>query len=286
MTVKNLLKQGAEKIAPRWPGTPVLDASVLLQNILGIEREKLLSSYDMKIGTGIEDLFNSAVEKRVSGYPVAYITGKKEFFGLDFEVAEGILVPRADTEILVETIIEAVLKNHFEKKISILDLCTGSGCIAIALKKNIPAADIDASDLSEKSEKIFRKNCFNLNEKEIRFIKSDLFENIGGKYDIIVSNPPYLTDEHVDEMISINWPEPESALRGGRDGLDFIRKITEEAVNFLNKDGLLAYEADPSQMDSIKTIMEKNEFSGINIIEDLTGRKRIITGSFLSDEQD
>jgi release factor-specific protein-(glutamine-N5) methyltransferase len=286
MTVRDLLKQGSEKIAPRWPGTPVLDASVLLRNILGIEREKLLSSYDMKIESQVEDLFNSAVEKRVNGFPIAYITGKKEFFGLDFVVADGILIPRADTEILVETIIEAVSKNFPEQKISILDLCTGSGCIAIALKKNFPTADIDASDLSDISEKIFKKNCFNLNEKEIRFIKSDLFENIGRKYDIIVSNPPYLTDEHVDEMISINWPEPESALRGGRDGLDFIRKITEEAVHFLKKGGLLAYEADPSQMDSIKTIMEKNRFSGIKIIEDLAGRKRIITGNFLSDEQD
>ena len=279
MTVRDLIRKGSEKIAGRWPDTPILDSSVILCSILGTEREKLLASYDMEISTADADLFFKAVEKRRSGYPVAYITGKKEFFGFDFHVEEGILIPRADTEILVETVIMEAEASNIPSPM-ILDLCTGSGCIAIALKKSMPYAEIDASDISEISEKLFKKNCFSLNEKEINFIKSNLFENISKKYDIIVSNPPYLTDSHVDEMISGNWPEPESALKGGNDGLDFIRKITEEAGGFLRKNGLLAYEADPSQMDETGRIMKISGFKDISTVNDLAGRKRVITGRF------
>ena len=281
MDVRTLIRQGSEKIAPRWPDTPILDASVILCSILGIERAKLLASYNMEIDREIENSFFEAVEKRTSGYPVAYITGKKEFFGIDFKVSEGILIPRSDTEILVETVIEEAEKAANRPSL-ILDLCTGSGCIAIALKKNLPDSEIDASDISEISEKIFRKNCFLLKEKHINFIKSNLFENIEKKYDIIVSNPPYLTDRHVDEMVSLNWPEPESALRGGNDGLDFIKRITEESGRFLKKGGLLAYEADPSQMDYIRQIMKDCSFENIATVNDLAGRKRVITGRYYS----
>ena len=279
MNVRNLIRKGSERIAPRWPDTPVLDASVILCSILGTERAKLLASYDREIDRDKEKTFFEAVEKRAAGYPVAYITGNKEFFGLDFSVSEGILIPRSDTEILVETVIKEAenLKNN---PLLILDLCTGSGCIAIALKKSIPAAEVEASDISEISEKIFKKNCLSLKEKQINFIKSNLFENIKKKYDIIVSNPPYLTDRHVDEMVSLDWPEPESALRGGKDGLDFIRRITEEAGRFLKKGGLLAYEADPSQMDDIKQIMKVSGFEHIAEVNDLAGRKRVITGRY------
>ncbi len=276
MNVRNLIKLGSEKISPRWPDTPILDASVILCSILDIRREKLLASYDMEIDKKAEKEFFEAVEKRASGYPVAYITGKKEFYGLDFHVSEGILIPRSDTEILVETVIKSV-ESSGRKNLRILDLCTGSGCIAITLQKNIPDAVIDASDISEISEKIFRKNCFSLNEKKIKFIRSNLFEKINEKYDIIVSNPPYLTDSHVGEMISGNWPEPVTALSGGDDGLDFIRKITEQAVLHLEKGGLLAYEADPSQMKAIADIFGNNRFSDISIIRDLAGRERVIT---------
>ena len=280
MTVRNLIRIGSEKIAPRWPDTPILDASVILCSLLGIRREKLLASYDIEIDTQTEADFKKAVEKRINGYPVAYITGRKEFFGLDFHVEEGILIPRSDTEILVETVIKAAEEAGTEK-LSILDLCTGSGCIALALKKNIPFADIDASDISEISEYIFKKNCYVLNEKHIKFIKSNLFDNIVKKYDIIVSNPPYLTDIHVDGMLSGNWPEPESALRGGIDGLDFIRKITEKAGDYLKTGGILAYEADPSQMDIIKAIMTERGFQNITVIRDLAGRERVIKGNLI-----
>ena len=284
MTVRDLIRTGSEKIESRWKDTPVLDASVILCHILKISREKLLISYDMEIDNKTEDIFLKAVEKRISGNPVAYITGKKEFFGYDFYVKEGILVPRSDTEILVEEVLKAAEKSA-DKKIRILDLCTGSGCIAITLSKSLPGAVVDASDISDISEEIFRKNCFSLNEKKINFIKSNLFENITEKYDIIVSNPPYLTDSHVDKMIERDWPEPESALRGGSDGLDFIRIITKEAGNYLKSGGVLAYEADPSQMNKIEQIMKDNSFSEITVTEDLSRRKRVIKGSWTRNDK-
>ncbi len=286
MTVRKLLSEGAGAIKTRWPDTPQLDASVILQNILDIPREKLLSSYETEVDEENTSKFREAVEKRISGYPVAYITGKKEFFAIDFFVEEGILVPRSDTEILVGTVIDMAVSSG-RGNISILDLCTGSGCIAISLKQNLPGACIEASDISEISERIFKKNCFNLLEKEIKFIKSNLFKNIKREYDIIVSNPPYLTDEHVDSMVSLNWPEPESALRGGGDeGLDFIREIISESKNHLSDGGIIALEADPSQMVRITDLLKINSFTGTVIKRDLAGRERVIAGIFRKYEND
>ena len=282
MKIKEALTQASYKISTRWADTPLLDAQVMLQKTAGMTKEMLLASYNCDIQENILADFNRMVEKRVSGYPVAYITGEKEFFGLAFSVDENTLIPRRDTEILVEAVLEEskkIIKEADLLPIKILDLCTGSGCIAITLKSELgEKASVEASDISGKVEKTFYKNCENILGEKLSFYKSDLFNSITNRYNIIVSNPPYLKNIHVDEMISSNWPEPEIALRGGDDGLNFIRKIIEAAGEYLEKEGLLCMEADPFQMDIIQELLIKNNFGYITIKKDMAQRKRVIAG--------
>ncbi len=279
MTVKEILAQTSEKISHRWPSTPFLDASLLLQESSGMTREKLLASYNLEIAEDVLEKFNLMAEKRLAGYPVAYITGKKEFFSNTYIVDRSVLIPRPDTEILTEKVLEAAAEmiKKSTAPVKILDLCTGSGCIAITLKKELGSgAEIEASDISENAEKTFKKNCQAILGYQIPFHRCSLFEGIKGKYNFIVSNPPYLEDAHVEEMISKNWPEPESALRGGPDGLDLIREITQKAYRFIENRGALFLEADPAQMAEVKMMLSKNRFSNIVISRDLSGKERVI----------
>ncbi|MDX9801126.1 MAG: peptide chain release factor N(5)-glutamine methyltransferase [Spirochaetia bacterium] len=281
MTVKEIITQTAEKISQRWPFTPFLDASILLQEASGMSREKLLASYNTEIDENILEIFTEMEEKRVSGYPVAYITGRKEFFSNTYHVDRSVLIPRPDTEILVEKVLEAAEKmiHTYGDPLKILDLCTGSGCIAITLKKELGSrVEVEASDISEEAEKTFNINCKEILGYCIPFYRCSLFDGIKGKYNIIASNPPYLEDTHVDKMIANNWPEPESALRGGADGLDLIRKIAPAACSYMENDGKLFLEADPGQIAEVKRLFSLNRFSSIEISKDLSGKERVISG--------
>ena len=283
MKIKEALTQASYNISKKWQETPLLDAQVILQKLTGTTKEKLIASYNCELNENILNDFNLMVGKRVSGYPVAYITGEKEFFGRSFSVNENTLIPRRDTETIVETVLEEakkIIKTDL-LPIKILDLCTGSGCIAITLKCELgEKVNIEASDISAEAEKIFYKNCENILGKKLNFYKSYLFNSITNRYHIIVSNPPYLTNMHVDEMVSNNWPEPEISLRGGNDGLDFIREITEAAEKYLEEGGLLCMEADPSQMNIIKELLKNNNFEYISIKKDMSQRERVISGYY------
>ena len=210
MKIKEALMQASYEISKKWADTPLLDAQVMLQKAASMTKEKLIASYNCAINEAILENFNMMVEKRVSGFPVAYITGEKEFFGRSFFVNENTLIPRRDTEILVEAALESsekIIKEKGLMPVKILDLCTGSGCIAITLKSELgEKADVEASDISAEAERVFYKNCENILGKKLYFYKSDLFNSIINSYHIIVSNPPYLKNSEVNEMISNNWP--------------------------------------------------------------------------------
>jgi release factor glutamine methyltransferase len=278
MKIKEVLLYASKIIVTRWKDTPLLDAQVIMQNLMGIPKESLITLYNENFPNNLVTKFNAMVEKRVEGFPVAYLTNKKEFYGRIFYVDNSVLIPRADTEILVETAIksaEKIIKEH----IKILDLCTGSGCIAITLKCELgDKATVEAADISGNAKNVFLKNCKNLFAGNIVFYKSNLFEAIHDKYDIIVSNPPYLCDFYVNEMIKNNWPEPEIALRGGDDGLKLIKKIIEESQKYIEHGGCLCMEADPGQMKNIEKHLTSNNFNNVYIEKDLAGKERVITG--------
>ncbi len=277
MTVREAIEQGAAQIAARWDETPRLDASVILAHSMGITREKLLAAYPDPVPEDALQTYTEGIGRRVSGWPVAYITGHQEFYALDFKVNTDVLVPRHDTEILAEEALRLLSESKGSTP-RVLDLCTGSGCIAVSLKYNCPEAEVEASDISPAALEVFRENCRNILGRELRNYNTDLLEGITGPYDIIVSNPPYLTEETTDSMKNGGWPEPRLALEGGCDGLDFIRSIIRSSKTRLKEGGYLLFEADPSQMKCIKEEYENNLFSDIIVKKDLAGRDRVILG--------
>lgn len=276
MTIRKALKEGSDRLIGASIETARLDASLLLCHSLTMTKEKLYASLPDNIRDNQYKEFCDLIDRRIEGYPVAYLVGTKEFFGLPFHVQKGVLCPRPDTELLVETVL-SLTDNIFEP-IKVLDLCTGSGCIAISLKHENPALQVWASDISEQAEKVFSQNNCTLTEGSINFTKSSLFEKIKGTFDIIVTNPPYLTTEETDERMKEGWKEPALALDGGEDGLDLIRIIIRDAPHFLNRNGYLLIEAHPDQMEKMKFFMKNHGFEDVVILKDLPGLDRVICG--------
>lgn len=225
-----------------------------------------------------ENKILSLVKKRSEGYPLQYLLGQWEFYGYPFKVNENVLIPRADTELIIENVLEICRKNNLTSP-KIADLCSGSGCIAITLKKQIPSAEVYAMEISEKAVEIIHSNAV-LNNVEINILNDDVLnpktENLP-IFDIIVSNPPYLTQQEMDTLQKEVTFEPSLALFGGNDGLDFYRKITSIWKNFLRKDGWLIYESGDGQHEDIKNILGKNNFYNITLSRDLNNIIRNVT---------
>ena len=218
--------------------------------------------------------------KHIQAYtPLQYIIGKEKFFGLDFIVNDDVFIPRPETEILVNTVLDTVnehLTPNTEPRI--LDLCTGSGCIAISLTKNVHNCKIFASDVSEKALEIAKENArLNGVGDRITFVSSDLFKDIKGKFDIIVSNPPYIAEHEFETLQKEVLKEPRLALSGGTDGLDFYRRIFNEAPRYLEKCGYCITEIGYGQRQVIKDIIEKTaSFELIEVKEDQYNIDRVI----------
>ena len=242
-------------------------------------REKLFAMYPERIPAEILEHFNSLVEKRLTGLPVSYIRNSKEFFGRDFYVDSSVLVPRPDTETLVETAMEITdrLAGRSSRTLQVLDLCTGSGCIAVTLKAERPGLNITASDISAEALKTAAINA-ERHGTAITFNESGLFDKIREKFDIIVTNPPYVTAGETAEMKASGWPEPGLALDGGEDGLDLIRRIIKSSLDYLNNNSYLLIEAGAQQSDEIKQLMRLSGFEDIFSIKDLAGRDRVTGG--------
>jgi len=258
--------------------SPWLDATLLLGEVLGYSREKILASYPDILTEEHYESYRKLIDLRKKGYPVAYLTGIKEFFGRDFFVEEGILCPRPDTEILIEAALEQILQHHYTR---VHDLCTGSGCIALTLALEHKYLKVSASDISEISEKVFIRNKENLNAGNIPFKRTSLLKGLTGPLDLIVSNPPYLTTEETETRMEQNWKEPSLALDGGADGLDLVREIVSEAPSLLSAGGMLMMEADPRQMDEMESIMASAGFTDIDRVRDLASHERVIYGRIL-----
>ncbi len=277
MRIRELLNYGAEKLS-EISETPRLDSSILLSECLDYDRAKILANYEEIVSDETITHYKSMVNKRSEGYPVAYILGEKEFYGYNFYIEDGVLIPRPDTEILVETALDIIKKYSLK---TVLDLCTGTGCIAITIKKENPNTEVTAGDISPVSQKVFTINNRNLANNSVIFVKTDLFSSFKNKkFDIIVTNPPYLTTDETDERVEDGWKEPTLALDGGRDGLDLIKKIIKQAPEYLNTNGWLIIEAGDSQMDEMKILMIERGYKDLYISKDLAGLDRIIVGRY------
>lgn len=249
------------------------EARAFLAHILGRPNEWIMIHINDEITKQDTVILEQYVERRIGGEPFQYIIGNCGFMGLDFIVNKNVLVPRADTEVWVERVIELAKET---KASSILDLCTGSGCIAITLKKMLKDVLVYASDVSKEALKVASENAVR-NDVEVKFICSNLFERFpADKFDIIVSNPPYIPREEIKKLARDVQNEPLLALDGGEDGLDFYRKIVKESKSFINENGYLVFEFGYDQVNQVKDILEGNGFYICEIIKDYSGNTRAI----------
>ena len=279
MNIKQLMEIGIKELIEYNIESPVQKTRMLLANLLNKEKEYITINIKEDLEKSIENIFAKQIQKLKQGYPIQYITNKQEFMKLDFFVNENVLIPQPDTEILVEEIIN-ILKNQISnEKINILDLCTGSGAIGISIVKYIENAQVTMTDISRKALEVAEKNA--KNNKVIdrcNFIKSNMFEDIiNKKYDVIISNPPYIQSSNIKQLDKEVQAEPIIALDGGKDGLDFYKIIAKKAYNFLNDNGILALEIGYDQKENvIKLLKEQEKYVDIYSKKDLSGNDRIV----------
>ena len=250
------------------------ETELLFTYTLGCLRTDLYLNKKKYLNRQEADFISSALNRRIKGEPIQYILGSTEFMGLEIKVNKDVLIPRPETEILAETAIEFAKK---EKPGRVLDLGTGSGCISIALFKHPADTEIDAGDISDKALTVAKENA-ELNNARINFIKSDLFDGLSFRdYGMIVSNPPYIAQGEIKKLQPELQFEPETALNGGKDGLDFYRRIILNAPGYLREKGLLILEIGFGQKEGLEVIFRKSKsFEIIKTIKDYNNIERVI----------
>lgn len=278
MKLKDLLNYSKTYLSKNNIDDAIIISKELIEYVFNIKKEKMIVFYEEELQEGKIKEYNNLLHKLVEGIPIQYIVNKQEFMGLTFYVDENVLIPQPDTEILVEEI----LNIYKEKACKILDLCTGSGAIAISLAKYLSNAKIVATDISMKAIQIAKLNAENnFIKNKITFIESDMFNNIKqADFDIIVSNPPYIKTSVIKNLNKQVRREPFIALDGGNDGLKFYKVIIENASRFLKEKGRLFLEIGYDQRDEVMELLKKNNnYDNIYSKKDLGGNDRIIVSN-------
>lgn len=281
-TLRTWLLEGVERLRGAGIESARIDAEVLLCHCLAASRTDLYSRFEQTLSANAIELFQSLLERRATQEPIAYITGVKEFWSLDFAVDRRVLIPRPETELLVEWTIARAQTINSGRPLKILDLGTGSGAIAVALAAELPHAQIWAVDISSAALAIAERNAQRHGSAQrIRFLAGDLFEPLVGQavqFDMIVSNPPYISrQEFVHLSAEIRAHEPLTALDGGEDGLAYYRRMVAGAPQFLATGGALLCEIGASQGDAVtKLFVSAGGFEAPAIYQDLAGKDRVV----------
>lgn len=251
------------------------DSGLIFEYIAGIDRVKLTLEGDRELEPGIEEKLKAALDKRLTHMPVQYITGYQNFMGLEFMVSKDVLIPRMDTETLVEEVLRLGLSN-----VRVLDICTGSGCILLSILKYVYGSSGVGVDISDGALGVAEANSEALGI-DATFIKSDMFENIpkDERFDIVVSNPPYIRSDVIGTLMSeVKDYEPLLALDGSEDGLKFYRIIADEASEYLNNGGMLFLEIGYDQGAEVSALLSAAGFMDVEVIKDLSGLDRVVSG--------
>ncbi len=292
MTLENCLRQGINTLQSNNVSDADFDAFALLEYVTGVSKSDFFFKKSDEISDSCYERYIELIERRCKRVPLQHITNRQNFFGYDFYVDSNVLIPRQDTEVLIEKILEVIEANfnvEISSDISILDMCTGSGCIAITIYKELVKRgfniDATAVDLSKEALAVTEKNVENLVgikalNNTFHIIESDMFSNINNNrsYDIIVSNPPYIPTRDIEKLEpEVRDYDPIMALDGDTDGLRFYRRIIEESSNYLNN-GFIAFEIGYNQGDDVKSLLEEKGYKDIHIYKDLGGLDRVIIG--------
>lgn len=275
-SIREALRKGADRIR-ETSGTPALDARVLLKHVLEKDDTYLLVHGDESLSKQEQDLYELFLQKREQGMPVAYITGSKEFMGMEFRVNESTLIPRPDTEIAVTEALEAIRSHGYRK---VLDLCCGSGAIGLSIAASFEFTNVTLSDINKEALDVASENAVRLGlEERVRIMYSDLFSSIEDSYDLIVSNPPYISGEDMKKLEkTVRDYEPHLALYGGDSGLDFYRSITQQAPRYLRENGMLIFEIGYDQSSEVEKMMKEYGFKNVHTVKDFSGLSRVVSG--------
>ena len=279
-TIGELLIDGNKILKEADVETYILDTQLLLGKVLGKDKLYLITNKEEEVNKFKEREFYKLINKRKEKMPIKYILKSAEFMGLDFHVQEGVLIPRGDTEILVEETLKTI---EDDREYTVCDLCCGSGAIGISIAYLRENTKVDLIDYYDIPERVTKRNItkHNLNSRAT-FIKSDLLEEVINqqkKYDILVSNPPYIKEEVIETLMDdVKKYEPHTALSGGEDGLYFYKKIVDDSDKILNKDGILAFEIGHDQGKEVSDLMIEKGYKNVRIVKDLAGHDRVVIG--------
>lgn len=276
MQYRELYRMGKDRLMEAKIPEAELDARLLLEEVCGTDRNDLLVHGDREIAPEQSERYLDFIHRRQKHEPLQQITGYQEFMGLRFKVTPDVLIPRQDTEILVEEVM-----RYLHDGMHILDMCTGSGCILLSLLKYSNDCEGTGCDISEKALKVAEENAEMLS-LNASFVQSNLFENISGKYEFIVSNPPYIPTGVIPTLMEeVRDHEPVSALDGREDGLYFYRKIVEKAGEYLYPGGMLFFEIGYDQAEKVSSLMREAGYQEVTVCKDLAGLDRVVYGTLL-----
>ncbi len=271
-----MYETGKDRLGKAGVEEAPLDARLLLEYVCGTDRNTLLAHGDREISEEECRKYEECIARREKRVPLQHITGEQEFMGITFLVNENVLIPRQDTEILVEEVLK-----ELHDGMSILDMCTGSGCILLSLLQYSNDCEGTGTDLSAKALEIAKENGRRLGKTPV-FLESDLFEKVEGRYDVIVSNPPYIPTEVIPTLMpEVREYEPEGALDGKEDGLYFYREIVRQAGEYLNRGGRLFFEIGCGQAAQVSALLEEAGYKEIEVVKDFAGLDRVVSGIYL-----
>ena len=273
MNYRDALKKCEQNLINAGITEAKLDAWLLMSYTAKIDRSFYYTHMDEPMPEDLEHDFFASVDKRTEHVPLQYITGEQGFMGLTFNVNTNVLIPRQDTETLVEAALKIIRPEY-----RVLDMCTGSGCIIISIKYNVPEVVATGSDISKQALLVAKDNAkkYGMN---IDFITGNLFDNISGDFDVIVSNPPYIpTTDILTLMPEVRDFEPIGALDGGADGLEIYRRLIAGAKDHLREGGALLLEIGYDQAADVTSLMREKGFVAVEVIKDLSGHDRVVTG--------
>ena len=275
MNLRSALVYGKEKLQTAGVLEAENDAWLLLSHVTGVSRAAYFMEPEKELANEQEEQYTAYIARRCERIPVQHLTGEQEFMGLTFAVNPHVLVPRQDTEVLVETVLE-----QLQPEMTVLDMCTGSGCILVSLMKFGSKISGTGADVSEKALDVAEKNARS-HEVQATFVRGDLFENVEGTFDIIVSNPPYIPTKTIEELeAEVKLHDPFAALDGKEDGLYFYREIIKKAPQFLKKNGRLYFEIGHDQGRAVTELMEATGFTDVIVKKDLAGLDRVVFGVY------
>lgn len=278
MTLQDLRKKIRQELESAGIADAQSETFQILEYTLGIDRGRFFTEPSRDLGEELPPKLAEVLKKRKKRIPLQYIMGTCEFMGLSFHVDERVLIPRQDTECLVEEVLEDLKKRPDREACRVLDLCCGSGCIGISIGKLCPGTRLTLADLSADALNLAEDNAKRLG-LEAEFVQGDLFENIKDTYDYIVSNPPYIPTGVIDTLMEeVKDHEPRTALDGMEDGLEFYRRITAQAGKYLNKGGALFLEIGYDQGKAVSEQMRDQGFSQVKVVCDLAGLDRVVRG--------